>query len=234
MIFELLHTGEPDHLCSHLLYSFKIEEQKKNGYAKINIIKAQMIKEGKYTSSDEDYVMDELARYSQKNQKLYIKNYSAKNDIHLSYNSKPCTTYCMPFTLNPGDRLDFEAKDEITDLKGMLFSKDELAPDFIKDMQITQAIEVTPFSIKPNGKLEFETRDEVSDLRELVKHQSPASSSQEQAPYHCRKEGEAPPEQPSPAEEQATHPGQEQQDCMKTSADQEHSKAPEPTRLICI
>ena len=62
MIFELLHTNEPDHPCSHLLYSFKIEEQKKNGYAKIKIIKAQMIREGKYTSRDEDYVMEELAR----------------------------------------------------------------------------------------------------------------------------------------------------------------------------
>ena len=241
MIFELLHTNEPDHPCSHLLYSFKIEEQKKNSYAKIKIIKSQMIREGKYTSRDEDYVMEELARYSQKNKKLYIKNYSAKNDIILSYSSNPYTTTCMPFKLNPGDRLDFEAKDEISDLKVMLFSKDEVASDeldgfadFIKDMQTTQAIEVTPFSIKPNGKLEFETRDEVSDLRELVKHQSPASSSQEQAPYHCRKEGEAPPEQSPPAEEQATHPGQEQQDCMKTSAGQGHSKAPEPTRLICI
>ena len=134
--------------------------------------------------------MDELARYSQKNQKLYIKNYSAKNDIHLSYYSKPCTTTCMPFKLNPGDRLDFEF------------------------------------------------REEVSDLRELVKHQPPASSSEEHQPDqdsvhdHCRKEDEAHPE-PSSAE-QATHSGQEQQDCMKTLADQEHSKAPEPTRLICI
>ena len=58
----------------------------------------------------------------------------------------------MPFTLNPGDRLDFEAKDEISDLKVMLFSKDEVASDeldgfadFIKDMQNAQAIEVTPF-----------------------------------------------------------------------------------------
>lgn len=240
MIFELVHTGEPDHPCSHLLYSFKIEEHKKNGYAKIKIIKAQMIREGKYTSSDEDYVMEELARYSQKNKKLYIKNYSTKNNIILSYYSKPCTTTCMPFTLNPGDRLDFEAKEEITDLKGMLFSNTEVTPDeldgfadFIKDMQNAQAIEVTPFSIKPNEKLEFETRDGVSDLRGLVKHQSPASSSQEQAQYRCRKEGEVPPE-PSSAEEQATHSGQEQQDCMKTSAGQEHSKAPEPTRLICI
>jgi hypothetical protein len=164
MIFELLHTNEPGHTCSHLLYSFKIEEQKKNGYAKIKIIKSQIIKNGEYTSRDEDYVMEELARYSQKNKKLDIKNYSAKNDIHLSYYSKPCTTTCMPFKLNPGDRLDFEF------------------------------------------------REEVSDLRELVKHQPPASSS----------------------EEQATHSGQEQQDCMKTSADQGHSKAPEPTRLICI
>ena len=246
MIFELLHTNEPDHPCSHLLYSFKIEEQKKNGYAKIKIIKSQMIREGKYTSSDEDYVMEELARYSQKNKKLYIKNYSAKNNIILSYYSKPCTTTCMPFKLNPGDRLDFEAKDEISDLKVMLFSKDEVASDeldgfadFIKDMQNAQAIEVTPFSIKPNGKLEFETRDEVSDLRELVKHQPPASSSEEHPPDqdsvhdHCRKEDEAHPE-PSSAAEQATHSGQEQQDCMKTSADQGHSKAPEPTRLICI
>ena len=197
--------------------------------------------------------MEELARYSQKNKKLYIKNYSTKNNIILSYYSKPCTTTCMPFTLNPGDRLDFEAKEEITDLKGMLFSNTEVTPDeldgfadFIKDMQNAQAIEVTPFSIKPNEKLEFETKDEVSDLRELVKHQSPASSSQEHPPadhshtdqdsdqHHYRKEGEAPPEQSSPAEEQATDPGQEQQDCMKTSADQEHSKAPEPTRLIYI
>ena len=184
MIFDLLHTNEPDHPCSHLLYSFKIEEHKKNGYAKIKIIKTQMIREGKYTSSDEDYVMEELARYSQKNKKLYIKNYSAKNDIILSYNSNPYTTTCMPFKLNPGDRLDFEF------------------------------------------------REEVSDLRELVKHQSPASSSEEHPPadhshtdqdsvqYHCRKEGEAPPETSSPAEEQATHSGQEQQDCMKKSADQ--------------
>ena len=146
----------------------------------------------------------------------------------------------MPFTLNPGDRLDFEAKEEITDLKGMLFSNTEVTPDeldgfadFIKDIQTARAIEVTPFSIKPNEKLEFETREEVSDLRELVKHQSPASSSQEQAQYRCRKEGEAPLEPPSAAEP-ATHSGQEQQDCMKTSADQEHSKAPGPTRLTCI
>ena len=117
----------------------------------------------------------------------------------------------MPFTLNPGDRLDFEAKDEITDLKVMLFSKTEVTPDCIKDMQTAQAIEVTPFSIKPNGKLEFETREEVSDLRELVKHQSPASPSEEHPPadhshtdqdsvqYRCRKEGEAPPEPSSAA-----------------------------------
>ena len=104
MIFELLHTGEPDHPCSHLLYSFQIEEHKKNGYAKIKIIKSQMIRNREYTSRNEDDVMEELARYSQKNKKLYIKNYSAKNDIHLSYNSKPHTITCMPFMLNPGDR----------------------------------------------------------------------------------------------------------------------------------
>ena len=174
--------------------------------------------------------MEELARYSQKNKKLYIKNYSAKNEINLSYNSKPCTVNCMPFKLNPGDRLDFEAKDEITDLKVMLFSNTEVTPDeldgfadFIKDMQNAQAIEATPFSIKPNGKLEFETREEVSDLRELVKHQSPASPSEEQPPQdhsqtyqahdRCRKEGEVAPE-PSSAE-QATDPDLEQQDCKR-------------------
>ena len=176
MMFELLHTGEPDHPCSHLLYSFKVEEHKKHGYAKIKIINSQTIRNGEYTSRDGDYFMEELARYSQKNKKLYIKNYSAKTDIRLSYNSNPYTTTCMPFTLYPGDRLDFEAKGEITDLKGMSFSKTEVTPDelndfadFIKDMQVTQAIEANPFSIKPNGKLEFETREEVSDLREMVK-----------------------------------------------------------------
>ena len=92
--------------------------------------------------------MEELARYSQKNKKLYIKNYSAKNDIHLSYNCNPHTITCMPFKLTPGDRLDFEAKDEISDLKGMLFSKAEVTldelngfADFIKDIQNDKAIQ---------------------------------------------------------------------------------------------
>ena len=98
MIFELLHTNEPGHICPHLLYSFKIEEQKKNGYAKIRIIKAQKIKEGKYTSSDEDYVMEELARYSQKNKKpqsshSYSNNVSSSSAGPLKKDGTPDMRY---------------------------------------------------------------------------------------------------------------------------------------------